>query len=55
MGRIVAQTVGPFRKIIIGINNAIIVTPDADINDLLGLFFGAVGTAGKDVLYTSFN
>ena len=51
MGRIVGQAVaGRFGKTILelGGNNAMIVTPDADLNiSLVGVVFGAVGTAGQ--------
>ncbi len=51
MGRIVGATVaGRFGKSILelGGNNAIIVTPDADIDmTVVGSVFGAVGTAGQ--------
>ena len=51
MGKIVAQTVaGRFGKSLLelGGNNAIIVTPDADLKmTLMGAVFGAVGTAGQ--------
>ena len=51
MGKIVAQTVaGRLGKSLLelGGNNAIIVTPDADINmTVIGAVFGAVGTAGQ--------
>jgi len=51
MGRIVAKTVGErLGKSILelGGNNAIIVTPDADIKmTVIGAVFGAVGTAGQ--------
>lgn len=51
MGKIVAQTVaGRLGKSLLelGGNNAIIVTPDADIKmTVIGAVFGAVGTAGQ--------
>ncbi|QWX83421.1 aldehyde dehydrogenase family protein [Cellulophaga sp. HaHaR_3_176] len=51
MGKIVAQTVaGRLGKTLLelGGNNAIIVTPDADIKmTVIGAVFGAVGTAGQ--------
>lgn len=51
VGRIVGQTVaGRFGKTILelGGNNAIIVTPNADLSMVLpGVVFGAVGTAGQ--------
>ncbi|KAF2330945.1 aldehyde dehydrogenase family protein [Flavobacterium nitrogenifigens] len=51
MGKIVAQVVaGRFGKSLLelGGNNAIIVTPDADIKmTVIGAVFGAVGTAGQ--------
>lgn len=51
MGKQVAQTVGArLGKTILelGGNNALIVTPDADLNmTLVGAVFGAVGTAGQ--------
>ena len=51
MGKIVAQTVaGRLGKSLLelGGNNAIIVTPDADIKmTVIGVVFGAVGTAGQ--------
>ncbi len=51
MGKIVAQTVaGRLGKSLLelGGNNAIIVTPDADIKmTVIGTVFGAVGTAGQ--------
>ena len=51
MGRIVGQAVaGRFGKTILelGGNNAMIVSPDADLNiSLVGVVFGAVGTAGQ--------
>ena len=51
MGKIVAQTVaGRLGKSLLelGGNNAIIVTPDADIQmTVIGAVFGAVGTAGQ--------
>ncbi|MDQ5930088.1 MAG: aldehyde dehydrogenase [Bacteroidota bacterium] len=51
MGKIVAQTVaGRFGKSLLelGGNNAIIVTPNADLKmTLMGAVFGAVGTAGQ--------
>ena len=51
MGKIVAQTVaGRLGKSLLelGGNNAIIVTPDADIKmTVIGAVFGAVGTAGR--------
>ncbi len=51
MGKIVAQTVaGRLGKSLLelGGNNAIIVTPDADIKmTIIGAVFGAVGTAGQ--------
>jgi len=51
MGKIVAQTVGGRlgRSLLeLGGNNAIIVTPSADINVVLtGALFGAVGTCGQ--------
>lgn len=51
MGKIVAQVVaGRFGKSLLelGGNNAIIVTPDADIKmTIIGAVFGAVGTAGQ--------
>lgn len=51
MGKIVGQTVASrLGKTILelGGNNAIIVTPDADLNmTLMGAVFGAVGTAGQ--------
>lgn len=51
MGRIVAQTVaGRLGRSLLelGGNNAIIVTPDADIKmTVIGAVFGAVGTAGQ--------
>ena len=51
MGKIVAQTVagGLGRSLLeLGGNNAIIVTPDADIKmTVIGAVFGAVGTAGQ--------
>jgi aldehyde dehydrogenase (NAD+) len=53
MGKIVAQAVaGRLGKSLLelGGNNAIIVTPDADIKmTVIGAVFGAVGTADKDV------
>jgi aldehyde dehydrogenase (NAD+) len=54
MGKIVCTNCSrSFGKIIIrlGGNNAIIVTPDADNKmTVIGAVFGAVGTAGQDVL-----
>jgi aldehyde dehydrogenase (NAD+) len=51
MGRIVAKTVGERlgkSLLELGGNNAIIVTPDADIKmTVIGAVFGAVGTAGQ--------
>lgn len=51
MGRIVAQTVGERlgRSLLeLGGNNAIIVTPNADLKmTIIGAVFGAVGTAGQ--------
>lgn len=51
MGKIVAQVVaGRFGKSLLelGGNNAIIVTPDADLEmTIIGAVFGAVGTAGQ--------
>ena len=51
MGRIVARTVGERlgkSLLELGGNNAIIVTPDADIKmTVIGAVFGAVGTAGQ--------
>ena len=51
MGRIVGQKVASrFGKTILelGGNNAMIVTPDADLNiSVVGVVFGAVGTAGQ--------
>lgn len=51
MGKIVAQTVGARlgkSLLELGGNNAIIVTPDADIKmTIIGAVFGAVGTAGQ--------
>lgn len=51
MGKIVAQTVaGRLGKTLLelGGNNAIIVTPDADIKmTVIGAVFGAIGTAGQ--------
>jgi aldehyde dehydrogenase (NAD+) len=50
MGKIVAQTVAGRlgRSLLVGGNNAIIVTPDADIKmTVIGACFGAVGTAGQ--------
>ena len=51
MGKIVAKTVGGRlgRSLLeLGGNNAIIVTPDADIKmTIIGAVFGAVGTAGQ--------
>ncbi|MDC7996977.1 aldehyde dehydrogenase family protein [Gilvibacter sediminis] len=51
MGKIVAQTVGARlgkSLLELGGNNAIIVTPDADIKmTVIGAVFGAVGTAGQ--------
>jgi aldehyde dehydrogenase (NAD+) len=51
MGRIVAKTVGERlgRSLLeLGGNNAIIVTPDADLKmTIIGAVFGAVGTAGQ--------
>ena len=50
MGRIVAKTVGErLGKSLLELgNNAIIVTPDADIKmTVIGAVFGAVGTAGQ--------
>lgn len=51
MGRIVAQAVGARlgkSLLELGGNNAIIVTPDADIKmTIIGAVFGAVGTAGQ--------
>ena len=51
MGRIVAKTVGERlgkSLLELGGNNAIIVTPDADIKmSVIGAVFGAVGTAGQ--------
>ncbi len=51
MGKIVAQTVGGRlgkSLLELGGNNAIIVTPDADIKmTVIGAVFGAVGTAGQ--------
>jgi aldehyde dehydrogenase (NAD+) len=51
MGKIVAQTVaGRLGRSLLelGGNNAIIVTPDADIKmTVIGAVFGAVGTAGQ--------
>ncbi|WP_124978894.1 L-piperidine-6-carboxylate dehydrogenase [Nonlabens xiamenensis] len=51
MGRIVASTVGERlgkSLLELGGNNAIIVTPDADIKmTVIGAVFGAVGTAGQ--------
>ena len=51
MGRIVAKTVGERlgkSLLELGGNNAIIVTPDADIKmTIIGAVFGAVGTAGQ--------
>ncbi|WP_228852771.1 L-piperidine-6-carboxylate dehydrogenase [Aegicerativicinus sediminis] len=51
MGKIVAKTVGERlgRSLLeLGGNNAIIVTPDADIKmTIIGAVFGAVGTAGQ--------
>ncbi len=51
MGRIVARTVGERlgkSLLELGGNNAIIVTPDADVKmTVIGAVFGAVGTAGQ--------
>ena len=51
MGRIVAKTVGERlgkSLLELGGNNAIIVTPNADIKmTVIGAVFGAVGTAGQ--------
>ncbi len=51
MGRIVAKTVGERlgkSLLELGGNNAIIVTPDADLKmTIIGAVFGAVGTAGQ--------
>ena len=51
MGRIVAKTVGERlgkSLLELGGNNAIVVTPDADIKmTVIGAVFGAVGTAGQ--------
>jgi aldehyde dehydrogenase (NAD+) len=51
MGKIVAKTVGERlgkSLLELGGNNAIIVTPDADIKmTIIGAVFGAVGTAGQ--------
>ena len=60
MGRIVGATVAErFGKSILelGGNNAIIVTPDADLEmTIIGAVFGAVGTAGQRcTFYPSFN
>ena len=51
MGKIVAQTVGARlgkSLLELGGNNALIITPDADINmTIIGAVFGAVGTCGQ--------
>jgi aldehyde dehydrogenase (NAD+) len=51
MGKIVAQTVGARlgkSLLELGGNNALIITPDADINmTVIGAVFGAVGTCGQ--------
>ena len=50
MGKLVAQTVaGRLGSLLeLGGNNAIIITPDADLKmTIIGAVFGAVGTAGQ--------